>query len=92
MTHTLSSKYDRYKKKEFSSNQITKKIFGENTDICTFQDIYLHDPSVRWDSIIGLDAAKRTIKEAVVYPIRVGISIYKDQQQKKGKTTNHLSF
>ncbi|CAF0728823.1 unnamed protein product [Rotaria sp. Silwood1] len=33
-------------------------------------DIYLHDPSVRWDSIIGLDAAKRTIKEAVVYPIR----------------------
>ena len=36
------------------------------------KDIYLHDPSVRWDSIIGLDAAKRTIKEAVVYPIRVG--------------------
>ncbi|UJR25458.1 hypothetical protein I4U23_006805 [Adineta vaga] len=33
-------------------------------------DIYLHDPSVRWDSIIGLEAAKRTIKEAVVYPIR----------------------
>jgi SpoVK/Ycf46/Vps4 family AAA+-type ATPase len=37
----------------------------------SFKDIYLHDPSVRWDSIIGLDAAKRTIKEAVVYPIRV---------------------
>ncbi|CAF3781182.1 unnamed protein product [Rotaria magnacalcarata] len=36
----------------------------------TSYDIYLHDPSVRWDSIIGLDAAKRTIKEAVVYPIR----------------------
>ncbi|CAF1390444.1 unnamed protein product, partial [Adineta ricciae] len=33
-------------------------------------DIYLHDPSVRWNSIIGLEAAKRTIKEAVVYPIR----------------------
>lgn len=41
------------------------------THFSTFQDIYLHDPSVRWDSIIGLDAAKRTIKEAVVYPIRV---------------------
>ncbi|CAF2841370.1 unnamed protein product [Rotaria sp. Silwood2] len=36
----------------------------------SFKDIYLHDPSVCWDSIIGLDAAKRTIKEAVVYPIR----------------------
>jgi SpoVK/Ycf46/Vps4 family AAA+-type ATPase len=35
------------------------------------KDIYLHDPSVTWDSIIGLDAAKRTVKEAVVYPIRV---------------------
>ncbi|CAF1534128.1 unnamed protein product [Adineta steineri] len=33
-------------------------------------DIYLHDPDVRWDSIIGLESAKRTIKEAVVYPIR----------------------
>ncbi|CAF0854830.1 unnamed protein product [Didymodactylos carnosus] len=33
-------------------------------------DIYLHNPSVKWDDIIGLDAAKRTIKEAVVYPIR----------------------
>ncbi|CAF1543767.1 unnamed protein product [Rotaria magnacalcarata] len=41
------------------------------TFICIeIKDIYLHDPSVGWDSIIGLDAAKRTIKEAVVYPIR----------------------
>ncbi|CAF0831500.1 unnamed protein product, partial [Didymodactylos carnosus] len=30
-------------------------------------DIYLRNPSVKWDDIIGLDAAKRTIKEAVVY-------------------------
>ena len=38
------------------------------------QDIYLHDPDVRWDDIIGLDAAKRLVKEAVVYPIKVGLS------------------
>ncbi|CAF1037297.1 unnamed protein product [Rotaria sp. Silwood1] len=38
--------------------------------VLCLKDIYLHDPSVCWDSIIGLDAAKRTIKEAVVYPIR----------------------
>lgn len=35
------------------------------------QDIYLHNPDVRWDDIIGLDAAKRLVKEAVVYPIKV---------------------
>ena len=38
---------------------------------CCMQDIYLHDPRVRWDDIIGLDAAKRLVKEAVVYPIKV---------------------
>nr|XP_013810165.1 PREDICTED: katanin p60 ATPase-containing subunit A-like 2 [Apteryx mantelli mantelli] len=34
------------------------------------QDIYLHNLNVKWDDIIGLDAAKRLVKEAVVYPIR----------------------
>ncbi|NXG42656.1 KATL2 protein, partial [Psilopogon haemacephalus] len=34
------------------------------------KDIYLHNPNVKWDDIIGLDAAKRLVKEAVVYPIR----------------------
>ncbi|NXU54800.1 KATL2 protein, partial [Turnix velox] len=34
------------------------------------RDIYLHNPNVKWDDIIGLDAAKRLVKEAVVYPIR----------------------
>ncbi|XP_071845991.1 katanin p60 ATPase-containing subunit A-like 2 isoform X2 [Apostichopus japonicus] len=34
------------------------------------KDIYLHNPDVRWDDIMGLDAAKRLVKEAVVYPIR----------------------
>lgn len=35
------------------------------------QDIYLHNPNIKWDDIIGLDAAKQLVKEAVVYPIRV---------------------
>ncbi|CAF3620356.1 unnamed protein product [Rotaria sp. Silwood1] len=47
--------------------------------------IYLHDPSVDWDSLIGSDAAKRTIKEEIVYPIRVGINT-------KGKNKKKLSF
>ena len=38
------------------------------------QDIYLHDPDVHWDDIIGLEAAKRLVKEAVVYPIKVGVA------------------
>ena len=33
-------------------------------------DIYLHNPDVRWDDIIGLDTPKQLIKEAVVYPIK----------------------
>jgi len=36
-----------------------------------WQDIYSENPDVHWDDIIGLDAAKRLVKEAVVYPIRV---------------------
>ena len=35
------------------------------------KDIYLENPNVKWDDIIGLDDAKRLIKEAVVYPIKV---------------------
>ncbi|XP_046545668.1 katanin p60 ATPase-containing subunit A-like 2 [Haliotis rubra] len=34
------------------------------------RDIYLQNPNVKWDDIIGLDEAKRLVKEAVVYPIR----------------------
>ena len=34
------------------------------------RDIYLHNPDVRWDDIIGLDTPKQLIKEAVVYPIK----------------------
>ncbi|XP_033890336.1 katanin p60 ATPase-containing subunit A-like 2 isoform X1 [Acipenser ruthenus] len=34
------------------------------------RDIYLHNPNVRWDDIIGLDAGKRLVKEAVLYPIK----------------------
>ncbi|KAM9455512.1 katanin p60 ATPase-containing subunit A-like 2 isoform 2-T2 [Clarias gariepinus] len=34
------------------------------------KDIYLHNPNVHWNDIIGLEAAKRLVKEAVVYPIK----------------------
>ncbi|XP_064653296.1 katanin p60 ATPase-containing subunit A-like 2 isoform X4 [Lineus longissimus] len=34
------------------------------------RDIYSEDPNVRWEDIIGLDNAKRLVKEAVVYPIK----------------------
>ena len=35
------------------------------------QDIYLQNPSVCWDDIIGLSTAKRLVKEAVIYPMKV---------------------
>lgn len=34
------------------------------------RDIYLQNPSVKWNDIIGLEPAKRLVKEAVVYPIK----------------------
>ncbi|XP_067401739.1 katanin p60 ATPase-containing subunit A-like 2 isoform X3 [Emydura macquarii macquarii] len=45
---------------------------GEMRELATVisRDIYLHNPNIKWDDIIGLDAAKRLVKEAVVYPIR----------------------
>nr|XP_021140580.1 katanin p60 ATPase-containing subunit A-like 2 isoform X6 [Columba livia] len=45
---------------------------GEMRELATVvsKDIYLHNPNVKWNDIIGLDAAKRLVKEAVVYPIR----------------------
>ncbi|XP_015763080.1 PREDICTED: katanin p60 ATPase-containing subunit A-like 2 [Acropora digitifera] len=47
-------------------------LTGEWRDLAAVisRDIYLHNPDVRWDDIIGLDAAKRLVKEAVVYPIK----------------------
>ncbi|KAL8204251.1 UNVERIFIED_CONTAM: Katanin p60 ATPase-containing subunit A-like 2 [Gekko kuhli] len=45
---------------------------GEMRELATVvsRDIYLHNPNVKWGDIIGLDAAKQLVKEAVVYPIR----------------------
>jgi katanin p60 ATPase-containing subunit A1 len=34
------------------------------------RDIFLDDPRVPWDSVAGLDNAKRLLKEAVVMPVR----------------------
>ncbi|XP_067142433.1 katanin p60 ATPase-containing subunit A-like 2 isoform X2 [Centruroides vittatus] len=33
-------------------------------------DIYLENPNVKWENIVGLNSAKNLIKEAVVYPIK----------------------
>uniref|UniRef100_A0A8C0J985 Katanin p60 ATPase-containing subunit A-like 2 n=1 Tax=Chelonoidis abingdonii TaxID=106734 RepID=A0A8C0J985_CHEAB len=45
---------------------------GDMRELATVisRDIYLHNPNIKWDDIIGLDEAKRLVKEAVVYPIR----------------------
>uniref|UniRef100_A0AAX7UJ68 Katanin p60 ATPase-containing subunit A-like 2 n=1 Tax=Astatotilapia calliptera TaxID=8154 RepID=A0AAX7UJ68_ASTCA len=45
---------------------------GEMRALATIvsRDIYLHSPNVRWEDIIGLEDAKRLVKEAVVYPIK----------------------
>uniref|UniRef100_A0A671W413 Katanin p60 subunit A-like 2 n=1 Tax=Sparus aurata TaxID=8175 RepID=A0A671W413_SPAAU len=45
---------------------------GEMRDLAAIisRDIYLHSPNVRWEDIIGLEDAKRLVKEAVVYPIK----------------------
>ncbi|XP_067886222.1 katanin p60 ATPase-containing subunit A-like 2 isoform X2 [Heterodontus francisci] len=50
-----------------SSNEIAVNSLHYNQDP---SDIYLHNPNVRWDDIIGLEPAKRLVKEAVVYPIK----------------------
>uniref|UniRef100_A0A0L8I185 AAA+ ATPase domain-containing protein n=2 Tax=Octopus bimaculoides TaxID=37653 RepID=A0A0L8I185_OCTBM len=34
------------------------------------REIYVHNPNLGWNDIIGLDEAKRLVKEAVVYPIK----------------------
>ncbi|VDM35802.1 unnamed protein product [Hydatigera taeniaeformis] len=33
------------------------------------RDIYLQNPNVHWDDIVGLETAKQLVKEAVVYPL-----------------------
>ncbi|XP_038124185.1 katanin p60 ATPase-containing subunit A-like 2 [Cyprinodon tularosa] len=47
-------------------------ISGEMKELAAIisEDIYLHNPNVRWEDIIGLEDAKRLVKEAVVYPIK----------------------
>uniref|UniRef100_A0AAQ5Z5L8 Katanin p60 ATPase-containing subunit A-like 2 n=1 Tax=Amphiprion ocellaris TaxID=80972 RepID=A0AAQ5Z5L8_AMPOC len=47
-------------------------VNGEMRDLAAIisRDIYLHSPNVRWEDIIGLEDAKRLVKEAVVYPIK----------------------
>ncbi|RTG90205.1 katanin p60 ATPase-containing subunit A1 [Schistosoma bovis] len=51
-------------------NQETRLPLEENQLSEDPQDIFLQNPNVRWDDIIGLSSAKRLVKEAVVYPIK----------------------
>jgi len=43
--------------------------FGNLAEIIS-RDIYVSDPNVHFDDIIGLEDAKRFVREAVVYPIK----------------------
>ncbi|XP_022246209.1 katanin p60 ATPase-containing subunit A-like 2 isoform X2 [Limulus polyphemus] len=52
--------------KHFSTHNLEWQQLAEVVS----KDIYLENPDVRWDDIVGLTAAKRFIKEAVVYPIK----------------------
>ena len=47
-------------------------LTGEYRDLANVvsRDIYSENPNVSWSDIIGLDEAKRLVKESVVYPIR----------------------
>ncbi|KAM9425774.1 katanin p60 ATPase-containing subunit A-like 2 [Pholidichthys leucotaenia] len=47
-------------------------LSGEMKELAVIisRDIYLHSPNVRWKDIIGLEDAKRLVKEAAVYPIK----------------------
>jgi len=47
-------------------------LTGEYRDLAAVvtRDIYLENPNVHWNDIIGLDEAKRLVKESVVYPIK----------------------
>jgi hypothetical protein len=42
----------------------------ENRPQVISRDIYMDNPDVRWADLIGLDEAKKVMREAVVYPIR----------------------
>ena len=43
--------------------------FREHADMIR-RDIYLRNPQVSWSDVCGLSAAKRLVKEAVVYPLK----------------------
>ncbi|XP_076356190.1 katanin p60 ATPase-containing subunit A-like 2 isoform X2 [Tachypleus tridentatus] len=64
---TVDNKFKLLKPlKQFSTYNLEWQQLAEVVS----KDIYLENPDVRWDDIVGLTAAKRFIKEAVVYPIK----------------------
>ncbi|ETE59064.1 hypothetical protein L345_15208, partial [Ophiophagus hannah] len=72
---TILMEYESYYYVKFQKYpKITKKVVDSRKwEACflrrsnhVLQDIYLQNPNVKWNCIIGLDAAKRLVKEAVV--------------------------
>ncbi|XP_040359094.1 katanin p60 ATPase-containing subunit A-like 2 [Ixodes scapularis] len=43
--------------------------WGNLVDIIS-KDVYVDSPNVHWSDIVGLDSAKRLIKEALIYPMK----------------------
>ncbi|KAG0436634.1 hypothetical protein HPB47_017851 [Ixodes persulcatus] len=46
---------------------IIRKPDGDGLDT---MDVYVDSPNVHWSDIVGLDSAKRLIKEALIYPMK----------------------
>ncbi|XP_008324335.1 katanin p60 ATPase-containing subunit A-like 2 isoform X2 [Cynoglossus semilaevis] len=66
---TINKKCEERLLKPLSGLSVISGEMGELAAIIS-RDIYLHSPNVRWEDIIGLEDAKRLVKEAVVYPIK----------------------
>jgi len=53
-----------------------EKVEGKTTAVtskvkATFDDLVVKEkPNVKWDQVVGLEQAKRAIKEAIVYPVQ----------------------
>jgi katanin p60 ATPase-containing subunit A1 len=53
-------------------SSFTSHYTGEMKDLAETisNDVYVKNPEVFWDHIIGMEPAKKVLKEAVVYPIK----------------------
>ena len=49
---------------------VSRRSLSVCPSVCVCSDIYAENPNVRWEDIVGLEDAKRLLKEAVVMPIK----------------------